>query len=270
MKKLFCIFTVALILSPYGSFGAVSATSKSYAVKKAAPVTTQSSGGLSGGLASATSLLPTVINFVQGVQQLKKAQQQLTADCAPSVTDINTVNDMVKEWAKIGDTAAKDSYSNLGRRLNKNETYKNCMEGQDDEGCYDVFDSNSDKGYIWYGFPKASKDKLDNKKDVSNIYVVFEKIPFGPEDYTKNEFSKIKSLMEKTERCAPDTLSRKKRELWGNFLIGTISKVGDATGTAGVSDVMGLAQTLGASSGTSGVSSILSTFGNQALKSFDK
>lgn len=269
MKKLLSIFVMMMIVAPSMSFGAIVVNKKSSVVKKAAPVAVQDSGGLGGGIQSAASLLPTVIGFVQDIQQLKKDQQQLSAGCAPSSTDLNTVNDLVKEWAKISDTTAEDAKSKLGTNVDDSgaKNYKNCMEGQDKDGCYETF---KEADYVWNGFPKASSAKLDNKKDVSNVYLVLDKIPFGPEDYTKSELSKVKSLMEKAERCAPSTISKKKKELWGNFLVGTIGKVGTATNTAGVSDVVGLAQTLGATGGTGGVSNILSSFGSQALQSFDK
>ena len=267
MKKLLSIFAVMLIIAPSVSFGAI-VVNKKTSVKKAAPVATQDSGGMSGGLQSAASLLPAVIGLVQDVQQLKKSQQQLGADCVPSSSEISTVNDLVKEWAKIGDTSASSAKS--GSWVNAQGTgYKDCMELQDKEGCYEVFGSDNDRGYIWEGFPRASSAKLQNGKNVSNIYVILGKIPFGPEDYTKSELSKVKGLMEKAARCDPSSISKKKKELWGNFLVSTIGKVGTATGTAGVSDVMGMAQTLGTSGG-SGISSVLSSFGGQALQSFDK
>ena len=269
MKKLLSIFIAMIIVAPSVSLGAVVVNKKSSVVKKAAPVEAQDSGGLGGGIQSAASLLPAVIGLVQDVQQLKKDQQQLSAGCAPSSTDINTVNDLVKEWAKISDTTADSAKSGLGTNVagSGSATYKDCMESQDKNGCYETF---TDSGYVWTGFPKASSGKLSNGKDVSNVYLVFNKIPFGPEDYTQSELSKVKSLIEKTERCSPELISKKKKELWGNFLVGTIGKVGSATGTAGVSDVMGMAQTLGASGGAGGVSSVLSSFGGQALQSFDK
>lgn len=267
MKKLLSIFAVMLIIAPSVSFGAI-VVNKQSSVKKAAPVATQDSGGMSGGLQSAASLLPAVIGLVQDVQQLKKSQQQLGADCVPSSSEISTVNDLVKEWAKIGDTSASSAVGGGSwvPASSNGGTYGACMELQDKDGCYEVFNESN---YIWNGFPKASSAKLQNGKNVSNIYVILGKIPFGPEDYTKSELSKVKGLMEKAARCDPSSISKKKKELWGNFLVGTIGKVGTATGTAGVSDVMGMAQTLGTSGG-SGISSVLSSFGGQALQSFDK
>ena len=92
------------------------------------------------------------------------------------------------------------------------------------------------------------------------------KIPFGPEDYTESELSKVRGLLEKAERCAPDTISKKKRELWGNFLVGTISSVGSSTGAAGVSDVVGMAQSLGATSGAGGISTVLSVPSSSSIR----
>lgn len=267
MKKLLSIF-VMMIIVPSVSFGAI-VVNKQNSIKKAAPVAAQESGGVSGGLQSAASLLPAVIGLVQDVQQLKKDQQQLGADCVPSSSEISTVNDLVKEWAKIGNTTKDNAGGGSLGVPAGDRTYQGCMELQDKDGCYEVFNNKEAGGYIWEGFPKASSAKLDNGKNVSNIYAVLNRLPFGPEDYTKSELSKIKGLMEKADRCAPGTISKKKKELWGNFLVGTISKVGTSTGTAGVADVMNMAQGLGASGG-SGISGVLSSFGGQALQSFDK
>lgn len=266
MKKLLSIFAMMIIV-PFVSFGAI-VVNKQSSVKKAAAVATQDSGGVSGGLQSAASLLPAVIGFVQDFQQFKKDQQQLGADCVPSSSEISTVNELVKEWAKVSDTTLDYATSGIGTKVSSGNgnSYKECMELQDKDGCYDVFD---EKDYVWHGFPKVSSDKLSNGKNVSNIYVILNKIPFGPDDYTKSELSKVKNLMEKAERCKPGTISKKKKELWGNFLVGTIGKVGASTGTAGVADVMNMAQGLGATGG-SGISSVLSSFGSQALQSFDK
>lgn len=267
MKKLISIFVVMMIIAPSLSFGAVVVNKQSPVVKKAAAVEVQDSGGLGGGIQSAASLLPSVIGLVQDVQKLKKDQQQLSAGCAPSSADINTVNDLVKEWARVSDTTISSARSGLGTPTN-GVPYKDCMEAQDKEGCYEIFPEK--EGYAWSGFPKASSAKLSDGKDVSNVYLVLRKIPFGPDDYTQSELSKVKNLMEKANRCQPETISKQKKELWGNFLVGTIGKVGSATNTAGVSDVMGMAQTLGASGGAGGVSSVLSSFGGQALQAFDK
>ena len=67
MKKLLSIF-VMMIVVPSVSLGAI-VVNKQSSVKKAAPVATQDSGGVSGGLQSAASLLPAVIGFVQDFQQ---------------------------------------------------------------------------------------------------------------------------------------------------------------------------------------------------------
>ena len=274
MKRLLSVFISLCILAPSVSLGAI-VVQKQSAVKKAAPVASESSGGLAGGLQSATGVLGSVMGLVQGIQKLKKDQHELSAGCAPSSSDKEVVNNLVKEWAKIGDTSAAGARDSVGGQNVEDgdySSYENCMADADKDGCYEKFKDNKepDQYYIWAGYPKASSGKLDNKKDISNIYIVLGKIPFGPEDYTESELSKVRGLLEKAERCAPDTISKKKRELWGNFLVGTISSVGSSTGAAGVSDVVGMAQSLGATSGAGGISTVLSSFGGQALQSFNK
>ena len=252
-------------MCPSLTMGAITVQKKSSVVKKAEPVASSSDGGGGGVLASATSLLPGVINLVTGIQQLKKAQQELTAECMPSSSDLSTVNELVKEWAKISDTNAAGATGSLGGER-ADSSYENCMESADkDTLCYEVFKDGD--GYVWDGFPKASSAKLSNKKNVSNVYDVFGKIPFGPEDYTKSEVSKVKNLMEKMEKCAPGKISQKKRELWGGFITNTIQNIGGTTGAAGIGDVVGAVQSMG---GSSNVSGVFSSFGSMALKSFDK
>ena len=100
MKKIAAFFVLFACMVPCASWSAVNV--KSSGIKKAAPVATKQEDKLQ----SATSLLPTVIGLVGGVQALNKQQQQLSADCAPTSSEIQLVNDLVKEWAKTGTTTA--------------------------------------------------------------------------------------------------------------------------------------------------------------------
>ena len=236
--------------------GAVTVHKKTAVVKKAA-VETQKTGGF----AAATSLLPTVLGTVTSVIQLKKAQQELSADCAPTSSEISLVNDLVKEWAKVGDTSAEDAVS--GWDECSGGSYQEEMDLDGEKSCYVAFDS---EGMIWHKYPKADSAKV-NKKIYSNVYDVFEKIPFGVEDYTKSEASRVQSLIAKMERCAPSKINAKKRELWGAFLTSTVTQVGTGAGVAGVGDIM---QVAGQLSGSGGVSNMLGQFGGLATQMMDK
>lgn len=240
------------------AFGAVTVNKKS-AVSKKASVETQKSSGLS----AATSLLPAVMGTVSGVMELKKTTQALGTDCAPNSSEIYLVNELVKEWAKIGDTDSTSARSGLDNC--QGGTYKTHVEMDGETACAEFFVESG--GVIWNGYPKADYATV-GKKTYSNVYDVFAKIPFSAEDYTKSEAEQIKSLMEKTERCEPGKLNAKKRELWGGFLTNTIGQVGSGVGVSGVSDVMQMATQFG--SGGGGVSGMLGQFGGMATQMMDK
>lgn len=248
MKKILRIFVVIGILAPCVSFGAVTVHKKS-AVNKKASVETQQSSGLS----AATSLLPAVTGLVGGVMQLKKEQQELGKDCAPNSGEINLVNDLIKEWAKSGDTDANGAANGWDPCIG---SYQNNMQQDGEKTCVDKF---NEPDRIWNGYPQASMATV-GKKTYSNVYDIFARIPFVTNDYTQSEASQIKALIEKTDRCAPSKLSAKKRELLGGFLTNTISSVGSSAGVSGVSDVMQMAGQMGGSGG--GVSSMLGNFGS--------
>ena len=269
MKRIFSIFAVIACLAPVASMGAVT-------IKKAAPVATKQADKM----ASATSLLPTVIGLVGSVKSLSTQQQQLSSDCAPTTDELNTVNNLVKEWAKIGDTTAESARSSMGEvpcsgneESNSGGAYETFIkEHDDDETCYESFTSKADEGTVWYKFPKASSGSKcdDNNKNctyISNIYDLFAKIPFTEEDLTKSELSKITKLKEKSERCAPGKINAAKRELYGNFLVQTLGSVGQSTGAVGTGSVLEAVSSMG---GSGSVKSMLPSLGSMATQMLDK
>ena len=245
MKRLISIFIVCMFAMLDSSWGAVN-------IKKAAPVATKKTTAVE----SATSLLPTVVGLVGSVQALNAQKQQLSADCAPTYDEINTVNDLVKEWAKLGEVTASSAVSGLGENCDYGYQ-ENIDRGITDE-CYETFNSSADQGTVWYRFPKVSTGKQckdDNNKDcetVSNIYDIFAKIPFSAgeyaqSDYTKSELKKVAGLKEKAQRCSKTSLKAAKRELVGGFLTQTLSSVGQTTGAAGTSSVLDMVTSMGGS-----------------------
>jgi len=273
MKKLFFIFVAVACTT--SSWGAVNV--KTAGVKKAAPVATKQTDKME----TATSLLPAVVGLVSNAKALSVQQQQLTADCAPTTSEIETVNNLVKEWAKTGTTTAESAISGLGKPCsgdkNKNSSgwYSAKMRYADkDFVCYESFtDEKADGGMIWYAFPKASVgeqcDPVDDKtcKKVSNIYDVFGKIPFSEEDFTEAEAKKISKFLEKMNRCAPGKLNAARRELYGNFLTQTLGTVGQSTGAAGTAAVLESVSGLG---GSGDLKSMLPSLGQMATQALDK
>lgn len=277
MKKLISIFVVIACATASLSYGAVSV--KKAGVKKADPVATKQADKME----SVTSLLPTVIGVVSNVKALNAQQQQLTADCAPTASELETVNDLVKEWAKTGTTDAASAVSGLGvpcsgkKDTNFASHYQSYMQQNASEKnakCYESFSYEAtDKNMIWYMFPKASSgnlcDVVDDKncKNVSNIYDVFAKIPFTTEDYTAAEAQKISKLLEKMERCGTGKINAAKRELYGNFLTQTLGSVGQSTGAAGTSSVLEAVSSMG---GSGDIKSMLPSLGQMAGQVLDK
>ena len=269
MKRLISIFIVAVCATTSVSWGAVN-------IKKAAPVATKKTEAVE----SATSLLPTVIGLVGSVQALSAQQQQLSADCAPTSDELNTVNDLVKEWAKLGETTAASAASGLGVECTSYQSFMDLADS--DETCYEYFSGTSNEGTVWDKFPKATSAKIceesggsslfnksgsGNCKTVSNIYDIFGRLPFTDDDYTKSEAKKIAALKEKAQKCAPAKIAAAKRELYGGFLTQTLSSVGQSTGAAGTSSVLDAVSSMG---GSGDIKSILPSLGTMATQMLDK
>ena len=225
-------------------------------VKKATPVATQKANAME----SATSLLPTVIGLVGSVQQLNAQQQQLTAECAPTSTEVEFVNELVKEWAKIGDSDADTLMA--GVTDCGTIGYKDFMESADkNEVCFVKYEK---QGYIWDGYPKASMAEIcpanggkKNCKYISNIYEIFGRISFSDADYTKREAQQIAKLKERYLKCAPEKQQAAKRELYGGFLTQTLSGVGQTSGAAGTTDVINTVSSIGGSGNLGSISNAL-------------
>ena len=272
MKKLLFIFVTVVYTT--SSWGAVNV--KTTGVKKAAPVATKQVDKVE----TATSLLPTVVGLVANVKALSVQQQQLTADCAPTSSEIETVNNLVKEWARTGAVTSSAAESGLGsycgesREKNNSGYYHNYMEYADrNETCFENFSSKEDEDTIWYLFPKASKTEIcdsvskKNCKNISNIYDVFAKIPFTEEDFTEAEAKKISKFIEKMNKCAPGKLNAARRELYGNFLTQALGSVGQSAGAAGTASVLEAVSSMG---GSGDIKSVLPSLGQMAGQVLDK
>lgn len=262
MKKVLSIFVICACTATCVSQAAVN-------IKKAAPVATKKADATE----TATSLLPTVVGLVGNVQNLQAQQKQLTADCTPTSDEISTVNDLVKEWAKLGETTPENAHSGLGDR-DCTGAFQYHLEFDDEkEKCYEVFKTSADEGTVWYEFPKVSSGqrcKEGNKKNCAvetNMYEIFAKIPFGNADYTKAEATKIAKLKEKAERCSDSRIKAAKAELYGGFLTQTLSSVGQSTGAAGTSSVLDAVSSMG---GSGDLKSMLPSLGSMATQAMDK
>ena len=242
MKKAHIAFIATLLaVTTNVAMGAV-------AVKKAAPVATQSASTSS----TTASLVPNVLSLVSNVQQLSVKQKAMAQECVPSSTEISFVDEIVKEWAKTGAMTAEEVASKLKRKpCSSVRGYASDLRASVTTGgdvCFATFNSKSDEGTVWYGFPKVSivndfcedgTTNCKNKQPVSDIYQIFDLVDFSYEDYTKKEATMAAKLIAKIDNCSDSKLSEKKRAMWGEFLTTTIGGVGQKTNTATIMDVVG-------------------------------
>ncbi len=245
IKKLLTFLCMALFAVTSDAVAAVT-------VKKAAPVAPQTSATST----DTASLVGTVLGLVNSVQQLNAQQKALTAECLPSSKEITFVNNMMKEWAKVGEMTADEAQTRLGRRrcTAARGGYAQAVRiaaGTDAmEICYDYFSGDGNDGMVWANFPMASTatyctdgslPPCKNKEaTVSNIYEIFNLIDFAEADYTDGDNRTMAAnLMSKIENCSYAKLSAKKRAMWGEFLTSTVSNMGQSTNTGAIMDSVG-------------------------------
>lgn len=227
--------------------------------KKAAPVAQQDTSTSTTSVGA--SMLPTALSLVQGVMQLSQQQKALTAECYPTNSEINFVNNLVKEWANAGGANPVAS-SVSGNRTTYNtgiacdgEKYEDSVLRRarfPDGGskiCWEVFSPTEARGAVWAGYPKATVTSLycpdgtyncsENKKvKSSNMWDLFALIDFGDADYTKSEASQAAALRQKVDKCSDAKLLAQKKAAVGNFITGTISNLGQPTNTGSVMEMV--------------------------------
>lgn len=272
MKKFLLILIGTLICITGTPVGAVT-------INKAAPVAAQESSSST----TVTSLVPTVLNLISNVQQLSAKQKALTDECIPSSQEITFVDNIIKEWAKTGAMSADEVQKRLGIKRCDVAVggYASSVEvaagtDMDELICYDYFAGDGNKGMVWENFPRVGKatycsdgspSGMCSSKDkvtVSNIYDIFNLVDFTEADYSSSELTMAGNLMAKIEQCSYSKLNSKKRQMWGEFLTGTINSLGQSTNTGSimesVSSIAGSGN-LGSSIGSIG-SFATSLFGN--------
>ena len=260
MKKLTILLIGLLCASQNNAMAAV-------VIKKAAPVSEQKTTATN----DISTLLPTVINVVKGVKELKQTTKELTAECIPTNAQIEFVNKLMMEYARTGAKTADEIISSLRTKCCENTSYQNSLQiaadtNETDLICFDCF---NEQGAIWHKYPKAvstyycddgtasCSDK--NKKYASNMYDIYYQINFSDEDLTKKEAETARIITNKIEECSSIKLNARKRALWSNFLTQTIGGIGQKTNTASIMEIVGQ----NANSGTQG---IMNSLGGLATK----
>ncbi|MBQ7185364.1 MAG: hypothetical protein IJR92_00970 [Alphaproteobacteria bacterium] len=241
MRKINLFFIV--IFGAVFCSGAMAAVSN-FTPKKAAAVkidkeaTTKTSLG--------ASLLPNVISLATSVMDFNKSQQELTAECEPSSSDITFVNNMIKEWAIAGAQNPFDYGILKCTGVNSYESsVRNNVTALDDALliCYDSFSDSDARGAVWAGFPKAavaeycssgetlSNCEARNKKKITNLWTLYDKIDFSDKDYIKSEANSLAALKEKADKCSPKKIAAKRMEAMGGFVNSAIGSVGQQADT---------------------------------------
>ena len=260
MRRKFAFLTA--LCACMAGFAAVAAD---FQVKKSSSVKKQEKSGLES--ITSGSLLPGVIGMVSNVSALTKQQKELAAECVPTSSEISWVNEMVKEYAKVGEETADEMLSRLKMtKCGPGERYDKSVEVSRPanlEPCTDVFE---DKDTIWNGYPMAAvasycADGMEvcsgsKKKTESNMYAIFGAISFTVDDYSKDEADKYTKMMAKIEKCAPEKISARSKQAYAEFLKTTISTAGGSASSGAVWDAVG---GLTSGGGLSGVQSLMPT-----------
>ena len=238
-------------------------------IKKAAPVATQQVAKEEG----ASNLLGTALSLYSGIKELTQKVNALTEECQPSSTDISTVNNLIKEWAKTGAATKDEVATKLGRSACTIESGVGGYEGavrqavlsETDTLCFDSFKGDANKDTPWDGFPRVgtatycedggSSCSAKKQKKTSDIYEIFALIDFSDADYTAKEASDVAKFKAKAEKCSGKKVAQAKNELWGGYVQDTIGNLGQKTSTSTIMDaVSGVVNSSGGSMG--GLSSI--------------
>jgi hypothetical protein len=225
-------------------------------IKKAAAVAEQKQTGADA--AAGTDLVGTAIGLFAGFQNLKKQEEALSNACAPSDQEIAFVNQMIQQYAMIGERSGSEMFSSLPpKEFTLGCAYEDTVaEGEGVTLCYDAYTDGKDdatKRPIWYLYPKASKafkcppDKPNcdtkDKRYYSNIYDIYGAMGWSDADLTPDELSAHSKLMAKIEECSPEVLKRKKQEMTGSLITGTLGSIGKKQNTAGImQQVQGMSQ----------------------------
>lgn len=201
------------------------------------------------------SLLPTVINMVTSVQDISKKTKELSANCIPSSQELEFANKIFKEWIKTGAATQKQVTSKL-KVCSDGDTYEETVRfaiaSEDDTYiCFDKYNGSTDKNTIWENYPIAKNvtycpdDPIGNtcsskeKKTVSNIYDILDKVNFSKDDWIDDsEATTAQKLEEKFKNCAPSAMTAKRNAMWGEFIISSIGSLGTKTNTGSIMQIV--------------------------------
>ena len=255
----FCKFFIGLIIAAATVMPADALT-----VKKSEPVAASQNT-----TATTSSIVPAVIGLITNVVALNQQQNLMSKECEPSPSEITFVNNVVKEWAKVG----RMTHEEMGKELKRDRCQHydgfrtdsalvNNVQGM--EPCYNWA---NDPGKIWHEYPQVGSALVckkggvcpsDRDKDmVTDIYDIFYLVDFDPQDYNKTEATMATRLLEKMDNCSAKKLSARRRALWGDFIATTAGGLGQQTDTRNIMEqIGGIVQTGSSGLGVNALSSI--------------
>ena len=269
MKK---AFAVCCLLFAVCAAGAAHAA---ITVKKAEPVAAKPSGGTDG----AASLVPSVLGLVSNVIDMNAKQKALSEDCIPTSQEMTFVETTMKEWAKTGQTTAKELQTKLNRTpcpYADNGFESDVFANKGAPGlkpCFNHFAGPGNDYMVWRDFPKPGKGTYcksgaptctgGDQITVSDTYDLFALIDFAPADYLPNEITMAGKLLNKIETCTDAKLNAKKKALWGDFLVKTVGGIGQKTNTGNIMEQVGAIAGGGGAGALSSVGAIATQFMNK-------
>ena len=207
---------------------------------------------------AAASILPTVVGLVGSAMTLSQQQKALVAECEPSKKDVAFVNSMVKEWANAGGInpiKPGGVIQACGTTESPFTDYQasvlNSIDGSAIDStsvCWDVYTNTEARGAVWAGFPKAAVAEFcsdgtntcnkNSKKKVTNLWDIWEMIPFDEKDFTKSEATQALALQTKADKCSDKKLAARRLETYGGFVKNAVGNIGQTTNTGSIMETV--------------------------------
>jgi len=227
MKRFFAIFFVLLA-------GAAVAAPQ-IQIKKDSGVAVQDNKMADGG--GIANVLGTAVNLLSAVNTMKTQEKYLDDSCAPDSSDLQFVNSMVREYARIDAATASEMFAALPPQQKQNCSYaQTANAGQGVAVCYDWFSGAENAGRVWADYPMASLERLcppekpgclqTETKTYSNIYEIYRAMNWTEDDLLPNEIAQHTRLMKKMETCSPELIKQQKMQMTGALIQNTINSIG--------------------------------------------
>ncbi|MCL1786170.1 MAG: hypothetical protein FWG39_03420 [Alphaproteobacteria bacterium] len=192
-------------------------------------------------------LMETVLGLTAGIMTLQQDMAALDQRCAPTDTEINWINMMVKRWAEAGgggsDISQLYGINSCDTGGFKNHVAVNRRGGTNDSKlCFAKFTGAGNDGMIWAKYPMADKVcfckdtgvecgtgcAMDKQEHFTNAFHVLQLVNFTDADFLSNETNMLAGIRKKSDECT--RLSADKKNLVMEFALGTAGTLGQKQG----------------------------------------